>query len=117
MSDKGRDIQPEIIEQVKEVLRIEAQAVLDLADRVGHELEKAVQILIKSEGCLHPVVACWCIRTIFTLLLRLSQQKFGRVVVDVRNSDVHEVTPSPGIRVAKKEEAWKQICSSLFPPR
>lgn len=39
-----------IIEQVKEVLTIEAQAILDLAERVGPEFEKAVQIILDSKG-------------------------------------------------------------------
>jgi len=39
-----------IIDQVKEVLDIEAQAILALADRVGPEFEKAVQMILKSKG-------------------------------------------------------------------
>jgi arabinose-5-phosphate isomerase len=39
-----------IIEQVKEVLKIEAQAILDLMDRIGPEFEKAVQMILKSRG-------------------------------------------------------------------
>jgi len=39
-----------IIDQVKEVLRIEAEAVLGLLDRVGPEFEKAVKIILKSKG-------------------------------------------------------------------
>ena len=39
-----------IIEQAKEVLKIEAQGILDLIDRVGTEFEKAVQIIVKSKG-------------------------------------------------------------------
>ena len=39
-----------LIEQVKEVLEIEAQAITDLADRVGPEFEKAVQIILKAKG-------------------------------------------------------------------
>jgi arabinose-5-phosphate isomerase len=41
---------PTIIEQVKEVLKIEAEAVLGLLDRVGPEFEKAVKIILKSKG-------------------------------------------------------------------
>jgi len=39
-----------IIEQVKEVLKIEAEAVLGLLDRVGPEFERAVKIILKSRG-------------------------------------------------------------------
>lgn len=39
-----------ITEQAKEVLKIEAQGILDLIDRVGPEFEKAVNIIIKSKG-------------------------------------------------------------------
>ncbi|MFO7784041.1 MAG: KpsF/GutQ family sugar-phosphate isomerase [Thermodesulfobacteriota bacterium] len=39
-----------ILEQVKEVLKIEAQAILDLVDRVGPEFEKAVQMILESKG-------------------------------------------------------------------
>jgi len=39
-----------VIEQVKEVLKIEAQAILDLLDRVGPEFEKAVQMILESKG-------------------------------------------------------------------
>jgi arabinose-5-phosphate isomerase len=39
-----------LIEQVKEVLEIEAQAIMDLAERVGPEFEKAVQIILKAKG-------------------------------------------------------------------
>jgi arabinose-5-phosphate isomerase len=39
-----------IIEQVKDVLKIEAQAILDLMDRVGPEFERAVQMILKSKG-------------------------------------------------------------------
>ena len=39
-----------IIEQAKDVLKIEAQGILDLIDRVGPEFEKAVQIMVKSRG-------------------------------------------------------------------
>ena len=39
-----------IIEQVKEVLKIEAQGILDLVDRIGPEFEKAVQMILASKG-------------------------------------------------------------------
>lgn len=39
-----------IIEQAKEVLKIEAQGILDLIDRVGDEFDTAVQIIVKSKG-------------------------------------------------------------------
>jgi arabinose-5-phosphate isomerase len=39
-----------IQEQAKDVLKIEAQGILDLIDRVGPEFEKAVQIIIKAKG-------------------------------------------------------------------
>lgn len=39
-----------ILEQAKDVLKIEAQGILDLIDRVGPEFEKAVQIIIKAKG-------------------------------------------------------------------
>ncbi len=39
-----------IIEHAKDVLKIEAQGILDLIDRVGSEFEKAVQIIVKSKG-------------------------------------------------------------------
>jgi arabinose-5-phosphate isomerase len=39
-----------IIEQVKEVLKIEAEAVLGLLDRVDSEFERAVRIIKKSKG-------------------------------------------------------------------
>ncbi len=39
-----------LIDQVKEVLEIEAQAIADLADRVGPEFEKAVQMILKAKG-------------------------------------------------------------------
>jgi arabinose-5-phosphate isomerase len=39
-----------IIEQAKDVLKIEAQGILDLVDRVGPEFEKAVQIIVKARG-------------------------------------------------------------------
>jgi len=39
-----------ILEQAKEVLKIEAQGILDLIDRVGAEFDRAVQIIVKSKG-------------------------------------------------------------------
>jgi arabinose-5-phosphate isomerase len=39
-----------VIEQVKEVLKIEAQGILDLIDRVGPEFEDAVRIILKAKG-------------------------------------------------------------------
>lgn len=39
-----------IIEQVKEVLKIEAQAILDLMDRIGPEFETAVDIILNAQG-------------------------------------------------------------------
>ena len=39
-----------VIEQVKEVLKIEAQAIMDLVDRIGPEFEKAVQMILKAKG-------------------------------------------------------------------
>ena len=39
-----------IIEQVKEVLKIEAQAILDLMERIGPEFEKAVQMILEAKG-------------------------------------------------------------------
>jgi len=39
-----------IIEQVKEVLKIEAQAILDLMERVGPEFEKAIRLILDSRG-------------------------------------------------------------------
>ncbi len=39
-----------VVEQVKEVLKIEAQAILDLVDRIGPEFEKAVQMILKAKG-------------------------------------------------------------------
>lgn len=41
---------PTITEQVKDVLKIEAQAIIDLVDRVGPEFEKAVQLILDSKG-------------------------------------------------------------------
>ena len=39
-----------VIEQVKEVLKIEAEAILDLIERIGPEFEKAVQMILASKG-------------------------------------------------------------------
>ncbi len=39
-----------ITEHIKEVLRIEAQAILDLVDRVGPDLEKAVRMILEARG-------------------------------------------------------------------
>ncbi|MBU2497757.1 MAG: KpsF/GutQ family sugar-phosphate isomerase [Proteobacteria bacterium] len=53
MSSKAQQtstVRPLIIEQVKEVLKIEAQAILDLLDRVGPEFEQAVQMILKAKG-------------------------------------------------------------------
>jgi len=39
-----------IIEQAKEVLKIEAQGILDLVDKIGPEFEQAVDLILKSKG-------------------------------------------------------------------
>jgi len=39
-----------VIEQVKEVLEIEAQAIMGLLERVGPEFEKAVQMILEAKG-------------------------------------------------------------------
>jgi len=39
-----------LLEQVKEVLKIEAQAILDLVERVGPEFERAVRMILESKG-------------------------------------------------------------------
>ncbi|MGD2126702.1 MAG: KpsF/GutQ family sugar-phosphate isomerase [Desulfobacteraceae bacterium] len=39
-----------VIDQVKEVLNIEAQAIIDLLDRVGPEFEQAVHMILKAKG-------------------------------------------------------------------
>lgn len=39
-----------IIEQVKEVLKIEAEAILGLMDRIGPDFEKAVQLILNAKG-------------------------------------------------------------------
>ncbi|MFC1532412.1 SIS domain-containing protein [Thermodesulfobacteriota bacterium] len=39
-----------IIEQVKDVLKIEAQGIMELVDRVGPEFEEAVQMILRSKG-------------------------------------------------------------------
>lgn len=44
------DRTPMVIRQVKEVLKIEAEAILGLMDRLGPSLESAVQIILKSKG-------------------------------------------------------------------
>lgn len=38
------------VEKAKEVLKIEAQAILDLAERVGDEFERAVSLIFSSKG-------------------------------------------------------------------
>lgn len=44
------EMTPMVIEQVKEVLKIEAEALLGLVDRVGPEFERAVRMILKSKG-------------------------------------------------------------------
>jgi len=39
-----------VIEQAREVLKIEAQGILSLVDRVGPEFEKTVEIILKAKG-------------------------------------------------------------------
>jgi arabinose-5-phosphate isomerase len=39
-----------IIDQVKEVLKIEAQGILDLVDRIGPDFEKAVNMILQAKG-------------------------------------------------------------------
>jgi len=39
-----------VIEQVKEVLKIEAEAILNLMERVGPEFDRAVQMILKAKG-------------------------------------------------------------------
>jgi len=39
-----------VIDQAREVLKIEAESILRLADRVGEEFEKAVDMILKSPG-------------------------------------------------------------------
>ena len=39
-----------IIEQAKEVLKIEAQSILGLTERIGPEFEKAVEIIVRAKG-------------------------------------------------------------------
>jgi arabinose-5-phosphate isomerase len=41
---------PMVIKQAKEVLKIEAQGILNLVDRVGPEFEKTIEIIIKAKG-------------------------------------------------------------------
>ena len=52
---KPRDKRPPrrestVIDQVREVLRIEAEAILSLMERVGPEFEKAVQMILSAQG-------------------------------------------------------------------
>jgi arabinose-5-phosphate isomerase len=42
----------QVLEQVKEVLQIEAEAILSLMDRVGPDFEKAVHLILNSKGRL-----------------------------------------------------------------
>jgi len=46
----GFEIYPMVIEQVKEVLKIEAQGILDLVDRIGPDFEKAVKLILHAKG-------------------------------------------------------------------
>ncbi|TET89205.1 MAG: KpsF/GutQ family sugar-phosphate isomerase [Desulfobacteraceae bacterium] len=39
-----------VIKQAKEVLKIEAQGILSLVDRVGPEFEKAIEVIMKAKG-------------------------------------------------------------------
>ena len=39
-----------VIDQVKQVLKIEAEAILNLMERVGPEFDRAVQMILKSKG-------------------------------------------------------------------
>jgi arabinose-5-phosphate isomerase len=39
-----------VIEQVKEVLKIEAEAILNLMERVGPEFDRAIQMILKAKG-------------------------------------------------------------------
>ncbi|MFO7986916.1 MAG: KpsF/GutQ family sugar-phosphate isomerase [Desulfatiglandaceae bacterium] len=39
-----------VIKQAREVLRIEAEGILDLMERIGHEFEAAVNMIIKAKG-------------------------------------------------------------------
>ena len=39
-----------VIRQAKEVLKIEAQGILSLVDRVGHDFEKAIETIMKAKG-------------------------------------------------------------------
>jgi arabinose-5-phosphate isomerase len=39
-----------IVEQVKEVLRIEAQSILDLMERIGPDFEKAIKMILEAKG-------------------------------------------------------------------
>ncbi|MEW6668042.1 MAG: KpsF/GutQ family sugar-phosphate isomerase [Thermodesulfobacteriota bacterium] len=52
---KPRDKEPprrdsKVIDQVRDVLRIEAEAILSLMERVGPEFEKAVQMILSARG-------------------------------------------------------------------
>ena len=47
---KISEIYTMINEQVKEVLKIEAQAILDLVERIGPEFEEAIQMILKAKG-------------------------------------------------------------------
>jgi arabinose-5-phosphate isomerase len=47
----GQSVTPSmVLEQVKEVLKIEAQAILDLVERVGPEFERAVRMILEAKG-------------------------------------------------------------------
>ena len=39
-----------VIEQAKEVLKIEAQGIIDLIERIGPEFEKAIQMILEAKG-------------------------------------------------------------------
>ena len=39
-----------VIKQAKEVLKIEAQSIMALVERVGPEFEKAVNLILKAKG-------------------------------------------------------------------
>jgi arabinose-5-phosphate isomerase len=47
---QSRDISVMVIEQAREVLKIEAQSILDLVDRIGPEFEKAVDMILETKG-------------------------------------------------------------------
>ena len=44
------DMRHAVIEQVKEVLKIEAEAILNLMERVGPEFDRAIQMILKAKG-------------------------------------------------------------------